>query len=322
MTTTTASRMNAEQFAFLTEAVTTSAALDTADRLGILNRLEQGPVDAPTLAHDCAIGERGARWLLAALATLGVAATDGNGTYYAAVPRIGRLGRFITLWDGLSQVVREDRSVAEVDTPAGAQDLYSDAVAYLGIAFQRDAQCVADYLSPFGKRVLDVGAGAAPWSIALAQRDPECCVTAVDLPAVLEVTKKAVAAAGVKGTYDYLGGDFFALDLGDQAYDLAILGNICHLFDETNNCRLLTRLFEVIQPGGKIAIVEPLPNERLDGPREVILYGLGLLLRTSTGQAYPLSTFTSWLQYSGYESIERFELSSFNGLSLITGRRP
>ena len=29
---------------------------------------------------------------------------------------------------------------------------------------------------------LDVGAGAAPWSLALAGRDPSCRITAVDLP--------------------------------------------------------------------------------------------------------------------------------------------
>ena len=49
-------------------------------------------------------------------------------------------------------------------------------------------------------------------------------------------------------------------NLGDNTYDLAIAGNLCHLFDENANHNLLARLYRAITPGGKIAIVDILPN--------------------------------------------------------------
>jgi hypothetical protein len=58
-------------------------------------------------------------------------------------------------------------------------------------------------------RILDVGAGAAPWSLAIARRNPRCRVTALDLGAVLAVTRRAVATAGQADRFDYISGDVF-----------------------------------------------------------------------------------------------------------------
>ena len=194
-------------------------------------------------------------------------------------------------------------------------------VPHLGTWFAPAAERAADHLAAPGLRVLDLGAGAAPWSLALAARDPYTRVTAVELPAVLPATRRAVAAAGYTARFDYLGGDLFAVDVGRSVYDLAIAGNLCHLFDEATNRRLLERLFDALRPGGTLAILEALPTERFDGPRPVILYALGLLLRTSRGQVYPFSTYVGWLRDAGYEAVERIDLSMAPLISLITARR-
>jgi SAM-dependent methyltransferase len=147
-------------------------------------------------------------------------------------------------------------------------------------------------------------------------------VTAVDVPAVLAVTQQVVAASGYATQFDYLSGDLFTIDLGRSAYDLAIAGNLCHLFDEAINRRLFRRLFDALRPGGTLAILDALPNERLDGPRPVVLYALGLLLRTNRGQVYPFSTYVGWLRDIGYEAVERIDLTGDLPISLITARRP
>jgi SAM-dependent methyltransferase len=167
-----------------------------------------------------------------------------------------------------------------------------------------------------------VGAGAAPWSLALAGRDPACQVTAIDWPGVLVVTRRAAAAAGCASQFTFLAGDFFVLDWGQAAYDLALAGNICHLFDEAANRRLLGRLFAALRPGGRVAILDVLPNEHLDGPRPVVLYALGLLLRTTRGGIYPFSDYAGWLRDAGYESIERVDVSDAPPVSLIVACRP
>jgi SAM-dependent methyltransferase len=316
-------RPTPEQLDFLQEAIAASSALAAADSLGVLARLAAGPADAVTLARDCTISERGARLLLAALISLGLIEEASDGSYSAAASDLAQLAAMITPWGHLAEVIREDRPTMAGDTPGGAGALYPEVVSYLGALFAPVAEHAADHLVARGRRVLDLGAGAAPWSLALAARNPDIHVTAVDLSAVLAVTRQVVATRGYDLQFDYLSGDLFTIDLGRSVYDLAIAGNLCHLFDEATNRRLLGRFFDALRPGGTLAILDALPNERLDGPRPIVLYALGLLLRTNRGQVYPFSTYMGWLRDIGYEAVERIDLPpSTPPISLMIARRP
>ncbi len=315
-------RLTTEQWSFLQEAIATSSVLAAAERLGVLARLDVGPVDSITLARDCAISERGARLLLAALSSLGLVEQGSDGLYRTALPDLAQVTAWITPWGHLTQAIRDDRPARAGDTPGGAGALYPEVVAHLGAWFASAAEQAAVHLIARGSRVLDLGAGAAPWSLALAARNPDMRVTAVDVPTVLAVTRQVVVTSGYADRFDYLSGDLFTIDLGRSAYDLAIAGNLCHLFDEATNRRLLRRIFDALRPGGTLAILDALPNERLDGPRPVVLYALGLMLRTNHGQVYPFSTYVGWLREVGYEAVERIDLSGDLPISLITARRP
>ena len=315
-------RLTPEQWSFLQEALAISSALSAADHLGLLARLDAGPADSTTLARDCAISERGARLLLAALCSLGLIEEDTDGLYRTALPDLAQLTMWITPWGQLTQAIRDGQPARAGDTPGGAETLYPEVVAHLGAWFAPVAERAADHLVARGQRVLDVGAGAAPWSLALVARNPDMHVTAVDVPAVLAVTRQVVVTSGYADRFGYLSGDLFTIDLGRSAYDLAIAGNLCHLFDEAANRRLLGRLFDALHPGGTLAILDALPNERLDGPRSVVLYALGLLLRTNRGQVYPFSTYVGWLREVGYEAVERIDLFATPPVSLIMARRP
>jgi SAM-dependent methyltransferase len=317
-------RLTTEQWSFLQEAIAASSALAAADRLGVLARLAAGPADPVTLARDCTISERGARLLLAALISLGLIEEASDGSYRAAASDLAQLAAMSTPWSHLAEAIREDQPSMASDTPDGAGALYPEVVSHLGALFAPAAKHAADHLVAQGlhDRVLDLGVGAAPWSLALAARNPDIRVTAVDLPAVLAVTRQVVATSGYDLQFDYLSGDLFTIDLGHSTYDLAIAGNLCHLFDEATNRRLLRCLFDALHPGGTLAILDALPNERLDGPRPVVLYALGLLLRTNRGQVYPFSTYVGWLRDIGYEAVERIDLPPAPPISLITARRP
>jgi SAM-dependent methyltransferase len=315
-------RLTPEQWSFLQEALAISSALSAADHLGVLARLDAGPADAITIARDCAVSERGIRLLLAALCSLGLLEKDAGDVYRPALPDLAQLTIWTTPWSQLAQAIRNDLPARAVDTPGGAERLYPEVVAHLGAWFAPAAERAAGHLIARGPRVLDLGAGAAPWSLALVARNPDMHVTAVDVPAVLAVTQQVVATSGYAHRFDYLSGDLFTIDLGRSAYDLAIAGSLCHLFDEATNRRLLGRLFDALRPGGTVAILDALPNERLDGPRPIVLYALGLLLRTTRGQVYPFSTYAGWLRESGYEAIERIDLCAVPPVSLITACKP
>jgi O-methyltransferase domain len=165
-------------------------------------------------------------------------------------------------------------------------------------------------------------AGLPPWSLALAARDPSCMITAVELPGVVGSTRTAVRAARLDDQYGFVAGDAFDVDWGHLAtYDLAFVANLCHLFDDETNVRLLGRVAEALRPAGTVAIVDVLSNERGDGPRSAVLYALGLVLRTAQGGIFSYSTYRRWLDECGFEAVRRRSLAGAVPLSLITARR-
>ena len=318
---TAAPVLQPEQLAFLIEARATSALLAACLDLGVLTRLEKGPVDASTLARDCGIREETAPALLSALTSLGLAEPDQRGGFIGVTADLQWLLEFLRRWDSFTDGL-QSRPDIPADAPPGADEAFCRTVGPLAALCRPAIGQATEQLVGAGPRVLDLGAGAAPWSLALAAADPQIVVTAVDLPAVLPVTRQAVAAAGREGQFHFLEEDIFSVTLDDDAFDLVIVGNLCHLFDESTNRRLLGRAASWLAPGGTVAIIDFLPNERRDGPRSIALYGAELVRRVPTGQLYPFSSYAGWLRENGFERIDRTELTPFPPVTLVRARLP
>ena len=323
MTATTMSGavVDQEQLLYLYEAWAASAVLGASLELGVLDRLDKGPVDAASLARDCGVRPETAPALLGALTSLGLAEPDHRGAF---VGRAGDLRWFLELlrrWDSFADGLRH-RADPPPGTPLGADDTFCRTVGPLATLCAPAIGKATETLAGTGTRILDLGAGAAPWTLALATLDPSVTVTAVDLSAVAPVTRQAVAAAGREAQFEIVEHDMFTLDLEDDAYDLVILGNVCHLFDDYTNRTLLSRVASWVAPGGTVAIIDFLPNERRDGPRALALYSVELAQRKPAGQLYPFSSYAGWLREAGFERIERVELTACPPVALVRARRP
>lgn len=317
--TTVPAPLSPEQLQFLWEARAASALLAASLELGVIDRLERGPVDAPALARDCGIREETAPALLSALVSLGLASPDHGGTFVSASGDLKWFLELLVRWDSFADGLRHR---PEVPTdPPGADDAFCRTVGPLATLCSPAIGSATEHLAGTGRRVLDLGAGAAPWSLALAAADSDVAVTAVDLPAVVPVTREAVKAAGRQAQFDIVEDDMFRVTFEDGAFDLAILSNICHLFDESTNRRLFDRVARWLAPGGTVAVIDFLPNERRDGPRDIVLYAVELVRRTPGGQLYPFSSYAGWLREAGFERIERTELTNYPPVTLVRARR-
>ena len=305
----------------LLETCAGGAAVASAIQLGVIARVAEGPVEPASVAAECGLTQQGTETLLAALVALGLLGREDDGRVRPAFSRLSDFAELLRPWACLGLALRGDWRPADAATMAGAECVYPNVVWQLALLFRRSAEHAAELLAP-SARVLDLGAGAAPWSRALAARDPDCTATAVELPAVMATTRSAVRAAGLDGQYVFVEGNAFDVDWGERAsFDLALVANLCHLFDEEANVRLLRRVAEAVRTGGRVAVVDILSNERGDGPRGAALYALGLLLRTTRGRIYPYSTFRRWLNEGGFADVRRRRLAGPFSLSLITARR-
>ena len=298
-----------------------AAAIKAARQLGVLSELQAGSVDPESLARRLALSPRGTRSLLTALTSLGLAELIPDGRYESAVPDLVELTDALIGLERLDESIRSDRPVVDFDTAEGAERHYPQMVSHLA-RFQSEAAArAADHLGHDGMRILDVGAGAAQWSLTIVDRYSDCAVTALDLPKVIPTTRAAVEAASHQDTFEYLAGDMFDVDLPPAEYDLVIIANVCHLFGDTTNRALLRRLHEPIRAGGTLAIIETVPDGRLETSPTLALHDLGLVIRTREGKLYPFASYLSWLEAAGFVEVARQELASEPPVSLVSARR-
>ena len=304
----------------LLEAMSTGHVLEATAELGLLDHLTSGPKDASQLAQACTTDPSMTALLLEALASLGVVHRNGSGRY-----TLGVAGPALFTWAArggsqLADAVRSGKPFARADTAAGASDLYPDLVPQLSVLFTPAARRAAQLLAGCGVDVLDVGAGAAPWSIARAMHSPAVRVTALDLPAVIATTRRAVEAADLGERFEYLPDDMFTCTLPPAAYDIVLLANICHLFDETRSRSLMRRMRPTIRPGGLLAIIDVLTSPDPAAQRWMSLYALDLRLRTSQGTVHPLAAYEAWTSDAGFGPLQVEPLSATPSLWLLTCR--
>ena len=308
-----------EPLEYLSEAIAAAAALKAAVRLGVLDQLDAEVATVQELAAACGIDEAGAERLLNALAGLGLLEFY-DGRWRSLQADLSGLGRMTAMWDHLDVALREGRPLVRADTADGAAAFYPEVVGNLGRMLRAAAQRAATRL-PAAAHVLDGGAGAAPWSLAYASLHPSCVITAVDLPAIVPTTRRAVIDAGRAWQFELVSGDLFDVHLPRGRYDLVIAGNICHLFDGAANRRLLSVLYDALAPGGALATADIVPEEGRSS-RAAALYALGIHLRTGSGGVHQQRAYQGWLADAGFQPPELHQLVEDFPLMLIIARKP
>lgn len=298
------------------QAVAAAAALTAAEDLGVLAALGQGPVEPLRLADRLALGREGTVRLLQALAGLGIVREVDKG-WLAVPPCPEELTRLLIAWRGLTEAVRRGRPAGEPPSGEVLQPTFLTAPAAAQVA-----ELLADTVGE-APQVLHVAAGGAVWSLALAARRPLCRVTAVELPAALPATRRAVEAAGRSAQFTYREGGPESGDWGpDGSYDLALSVGLCSLLDAGGARRLLRRLHRALRPGGTLALVEVLGDEGTSPSVAAALHALELLLRSVAGRDAPFSTYAGWLHQEGFELLIPHALEGRAPLTLLTARRP
>ncbi len=150
-------------------------------------------------------------------------------------------------------------------------------------------------------QVLDIAAGHGLFGIAIATRNPQASVTALDWPAVLEVAKENAADAGVQDRVHTLPGSAFETDLG-SGYDLVLLTNFLHHFDRATNVGLLKKVHAALKPGGRAITLEFVPNPDRISPPIQAAFSMTMLGSTPTGDAYTFTEFESMFAEAGFAS--------------------
>jgi hypothetical protein len=79
--------------------------------------------------------------------------------------------------------------------------------------------------------------------------------------------------------------------------------NFLHHFDAAACTLLLTKVAASLKPGGRIAVLEFVPNEDRITPPESAAFAMQMLGNTPAGDAYTLAELTAMLKAAGFGTV-------------------
>jgi 2-polyprenyl-3-methyl-5-hydroxy-6-metoxy-1,4-benzoquinol methylase len=313
-----------------------SYALKAAIELEIFTAIAEGAGTVDAIAERCQASPRGVRILCDYLTIIGFLTKQGD--RYAATPDtamflnrqspayVGSAVEFLMSEPHIDSMRQLTETVRTGTTNDRA--LQPDQLTW--VTFARSmaplmfmpAKMMADFLRVADAgpmRVLDIAAGHGRFGLAVAAANAGAEITAVDWAPVLEVAKENAAAAGVSARYRTIPGSALTVDLG-SGYDLVLLPNFLHHFDEATCMTILTKMHGALKPGGRIAVLEFVPNEDRISPPMAATFSLTMLASTPAGDAYTFDQLRTMLSKAGLGRIERYDLPT--GMStVVTGTK-
>lgn len=286
----------------------------TALEQGLLDALADEPDDAAGLADRLDLDARAIRIVLGVLEEMGIVRAGPGGVCrvtgeargllidpdtpdYRREPVLHWLSHLRDWAEGLPETLRTGEPPADEGTvdEEEAMERFQAAMASKSSELVEAVVDEATRRGPPRGRALDLGGGPGTFSRELLDRGWE--VVLMDTPAVIDHVADAYGLAGLEDL-ELVAGDFHE-ELPDGPFELILLANITHIFDDGANARLLRRLGERTAPGGVVAALDFVRGQE----PFAALFAVTMLMHTERGDTYPLPRYEAWMEAAGLGEV-------------------
>lgn len=285
-----------------------------ADRTGLLSAVLARPASADEHAERLGLDARATGLVLEALRTTGL--IDRHDGIYR---RAGDVLSPQDPWPALERFLRDGETATYIDDPAQRGAKYAQVVVGLYERGRREAALLAELL-PAVESILDVGAGSAVWSAAMAERHADAHVVALDRPEVVAVTAQFLEGLGLSERIETVAGDYYE-PLPAGPFDRVVLAGVLHLESEAKAAALVARAADVIAEDGEVLIVDMLGGS---DPQEEIaqaFYELHLGMRTKEGRSHGRDALVAFCRRAGLGDVRVIRARGISGAGAIVARR-
>ena len=297
-----------------------SQAIHCAAKLGVADRLADGPRSTDDLARATGAHAPSLGRLLRALASVGVFASDPAGwrltplgTALRDVP--GSARGFTVMFGDPFHWMPLGYMLASVQTGAPAFDrvfgepffdyltkhpadaaVFDEAMTSISSNEVRALLDAYDFSSC--RHVVDVAGGRGHVLAAILARTPQLRGTLVDLPHAIAGARAALAGSPVVDRISFVEGDFFsAIPAGGDAY---FLKHIVHDWDDERAITILKNIRKVIPQDGRLLVAEGIVPPG-DAPAFAKVLDLEMLLVTAQGRERTHDEYRAVFASAGFE---------------------
>ena len=156
------------------------------------------------------------------------------------------------------------------------------------------------------KSVLDLGGGPGKYSKAFVNKGLK--VVLYDMPEAIDYVSTEFGLKNIKNLA-LKKGDFtrsrFVNEFKGETFDIVFMGNICHIYSEEENMKLIKRVPKLLKKGGMIAI-----EDFVRGRSQMAeMFAVNMLANTENGNTYTEAQYRAWLEDVGFGRIEIIDLA-------------
>jgi SAM-dependent methyltransferase len=304
-----------------------------AARFGFFEALAGGPLTAAEVAERRGTDPGATRVLLDTQVSLGYARVSGGRYGLTAAARRwllpdspeslhdSLLYRYLE-WDWIARLDDFVKTGRHLDFHAGMDAgqwaLYQGGMAAL--ARLGGGELARRVPVPAGARdLLDIGGSHGLFSAALCRRHPGLRAVVLDLPEAVEHAAPILAREAMGDRVVHRPGDALEADLGSGAWDVVLLSNLAHHFDDAQNRGLARRVAQSLRPGGVFVIQEIIRRESRESPGEGgqigALFDLYFALTSEAG-TWSFAEMASWQRDAGLKPKRAVRLRRSPGFGL------
>jgi SAM-dependent methyltransferase len=147
--------------------------------------------------------------------------------------------------------------------------------------------------------MLDIGGSHGYYSVALCRRYPGLRAVVLDLPEAVAAAAPLLAREGMGDRVVHRADNALTADLGREQYDLILIANLVHHFNETQNRDLIRRCAEALRPGGRLVIGEVVRPETPGKTGQVGALTDLYFAITSAGGTWSFAEMADWQRSAG-----------------------
>lgn len=314
-----------------------TAALKSAIELELFTAIAEGYRTPQALAQRCGGSERGLRMLADFLTVVGFLIKQND--HYQLTPDseifltmtspayLGPVLNFMLsfpLVEGFKQLTGAVRKggtvVGEEGTLAPEHPEWVTFARSMVPLMKGPAEWIANWVGQEARgtrKVLDVAAGHGTFGIEIARKIPQAEITAQDWPNVLTVAREHAETAGIADRFHELPGSAFEVEF-EKDYDVILLTNFLHHFDEPTCEAFLKKVYGSLKPGGYVITLEFIPDEDRISPAPMAEFCLIMLATTPAGDAYVFSDYDRMFRHAGFGDSIMQDIPASNERVMIT----